>query len=92
MVWDTAKFKPTKMLKGHDLGVWSLTYDKTGKKLVSASTAQLDVFYLSTCVLESNVSVPRQLGVLHVRHDHPFFSEVPPPAGVPVAGVSVSAA
>lgn len=36
-VWDTQSFKAKARFKGHELGVWSICYDNTGKRLMTSS-------------------------------------------------------
>jgi len=36
-LWDAPTCRAKGMLRGHDLGVWSLSYDSAGKRLISSS-------------------------------------------------------
>lgn len=42
MIWDAPTYKCRSVLKGHELGVWSLAYDRpTGTKLITSSPDKL---------------------------------------------------
>ena len=39
-MWDAPKYGVKSTIKGHEKGVWALSYDNTGKRLISASPDQ----------------------------------------------------
>jgi len=42
MVWDAPSYKCRMIIKGHELGVWAVSYDRpTGTKLISCSPDKL---------------------------------------------------
>lgn len=36
-IWDASTFKTKTNIKAHEKGVWSVTYDKSGDRLISCS-------------------------------------------------------